>query len=390
VKVCAPSRRTSADRCPGSLTLYEAADGWLARVRVPGGRIDSHQLRALVRACALGNGLVEITSRANLQLRGLSASADRDLAPSLGAAGLLPSATHDRARNILASPVAGRHPRARADTDMLVADLDCRLCAEPELAELSGRFLFAVDDGSGLGLSQPVDVALVARDQQTYALIVAGRVLSELVPAERAAAVAVSVARSFLAIRERVGGRAWRITELYGWSAIHERPAGHAVSPGRLVQRDGRVAVTALAPLGQLDAAGLGRLAALTAEVRLGSGRTVTVCDVDRDEATQVEHELRALGLVLDPASGWTGLSACAGLGRCARAKLDVRSVAAGRAHARGPGALPEHWAACERRCGAPGEEAVVISADDDGISVRSTRSECRVRSLDEALTALG
>jgi precorrin-3B synthase len=390
VTVRAPRRRTSADRCPGSMSLYEAADGWLARVRVPGGRIGTKQLKALVPACALGNGLVEITSRANLQLRGLPAGADRELAASLHGAGLLPSRTHDRVRNILASPLAGRHPRARANTDALVAELDRRLCAEPELAELSGRFLFAVDDGSGLALTHPADVALVARDEQTYVLGVGGRAGPERVPAGQAAAIAVGVASRFLATRRRVGSGAWRIAELHGRSSIPERPSGHGMSPGRLVQRDGRVAVTALAPLGQLDVRCLKRLAALTAEVRLGSGRTVTVLDLDGNEATHIEREFRALGLVLDSASGWAGLSACAGLGRCTGARLDVRAAAVSRAQARAPGALPEHWAACERCCGEPGGTAVVISADGDGISVRSDDSDCRVGTLDEALAALG
>ena len=98
--------RTVSDACPGVFAPHDAADGALARIRLPGGVIGAAALR-VVADCAqdLGDGRVHLTSRGNLQLRGLSRSGA--LAARLADAGLLPSATHERVRNVLASPLAG-------------------------------------------------------------------------------------------------------------------------------------------------------------------------------------------------------------------------------------------------------------------------------------------
>src|ERR1700741_2968858 len=81
------------DRCPGVLRLHEAADGLLARVRLPGGRLDARGMGGAATPPRLGNGIVELTSRASLQIRGL---VDDGLVVVLHAAGLLPSASHER------------------------------------------------------------------------------------------------------------------------------------------------------------------------------------------------------------------------------------------------------------------------------------------------------
>ncbi len=280
------------------LRLHEAADGLLARVRLPGGRIDARGLRGVAAASRLGNGIVELTSRASLQIRGL---ADDALIAPLSAAGLLPSPSHERVRNILASPFAG------PAVDALVGELDRGLCSDPELAELSGRLLFAVDDGTGM------------HGREADIIIVTGGPIG--VPA------ALDAARAGQRIPGPVAPRRIRLG------------VDHLF--------DGRVAATVMPPLGRLAPDQLEGLATLVPEVRIGVGRTITAFGVD-------PGSMRALGLIDDPDSGWFGLSACAGLGACARAQRDVRREAALRAQRRTATDPPEHYAACERNCGAP------------------------------------
>lgn len=382
--------RIARDRCPGSLALHEAGDGWLARVRVPGGALARDQLGALAQAAALGNGLVDLTSRANLQVRGLPQDAGAALARLLRPARLLPSPAHDRARNIVASPVGGRHPAAVAESDAVVAALDRALCADRALAALPGRFLFAVDDGSGVALDRPADVALIARGDGTYALALAGRIAGESTAEPVGAAIAS--AHAFLAERDSE----WRIAELPGGPDVVARrlgrelrgraPAGEALAPGRLAQRDGRVAVTGLVPLGRLEGA---VLATVGRALRFGTNRTVTVVDVRPAQVDEVERDLSALGLVLDAGAGWVGLSACAGLGRCLHARVDVRAAAAERAAARVPAAPAEHWAACERRCGERADQPVAVWATAAGVVARIAGEERALGGVADALAVL-
>lgn len=359
--------RPFPDWCPGVLRMHPAGDGGLARVRLPGGRLTLGGLRALREAAAVGNGIVEVTSRANAQVRGIPDDAERVVAELLGAGGLLPSLQHDRVRNIAASPLAGRLPASLARTDDVVAALDRRLCADPALGALSGRFLFAVDDGSATVGGRGADVTLAAEDG-TFRLWLADRQTDRTVARDDAPGLAVDAARAFLAVAEQAGhAGAWRVADLpRGPELVAARlgatlvQAGPVVAPavvalGLLDQADGRCAVTVLPPLARLD---LGMLDALVAlghdDVRASTRRTLSFVDVPAGGAAGLIGDLEAAGLVASEASGWWGLTACAGVGACARARVDVRAKAAARVAERGPGSPPEHWSACERGCGRP------------------------------------
>lgn len=328
------------DRCPGVLRLHEAADGMLARIRVPGGRLDARGLIGLAEAAALGNGLVELTSRASIQVRGLAGP--QPCASVLVAAGLLPSLTHDRVRNILASPIAGRHPKSIAETDDLVAELDRRVCADPVLATLSGRFLFAVDDGADL-LGRSADATVVA--------VGGDRFLVDGVELERGEAIGAALRHA----RATLDADAVR---------PEPRQAGGPVRTpglGPLRQRDGRVALTVMPRLARVDGIILRAIASLSDDVRLSVARTLTLVDVDPVAAPAQLRRLEELGLIVDSASGWVGLTACAGTGACASARFDVRAAANRRAAERTAAATAEHWAGCKRNCGRPAG-AVVMS----------------------------
>ncbi|GAA3822707.1 nitrite reductase [Nocardioides panacisoli] len=208
--------RTRPDRCPGVLRPWPADDGALVRVRVPGGRVPTPALVALTRVAeAYGDRRVRVTARANLQLRGLplsSGSLPAEVVAAIEATGLLPSRSHDLARNILCSPQTGR-AGGLADLRPVLAALDAAICASPLLAGLPGRFLFTLDDGRGDVLGRHRDLGLVARGAGTARLVV-GRGWGPEVRLEAAVGVLVGLAEEFLAARGTGPNAAWHVDEL--------------------------------------------------------------------------------------------------------------------------------------------------------------------------------
>lgn len=110
----------------------------------------------------LGDGALHLTSRGNVQLRGLAPDRGQELAEVFAGAGLLPSVRHERARNVVASPLSGLDGRGAADVQRWARELDALLCGCEAAAELSGRFLFALDDGRGDVAGLGADVTLIA------------------------------------------------------------------------------------------------------------------------------------------------------------------------------------------------------------------------------------
>lgn len=363
------ARTRDEDACPGALHIHRAADGALARVRLPGGMITAGQMAALARAAAeWGAGTLELTSRGNVQLRGIRHAATAAVAEAVAAAGLLPSPSHERIRNIVASPLSGR-AGSGPDIRGLVTELDEVICAHPGLTELPGRFLFGIDDGRGdiSGLRADVGVHAVG---DRWALLLAGRDTGvRLLPSAVVPAL-IELACRFTDIR----GNAWRVDELDDhsplltgldateadgatWVPVTRPPVGW------IQQNDGRVALGAAVPLGVLPARTAQFLAAIEAPMVITPWRSMLVCDLDEGVADVALRVLAPMGLVFDETSPWLSVSACTGSPGCERSAADVRADAA--AMLDDPGGGHRHFAGCERACGSPPVGQVLVATED-------------------------
>jgi precorrin-3B synthase len=397
--------RDRGDACPGALRLHSADDGALARVRIPAGILTGRQARALADVAErLGDGRLDITSRGNIQLRGLGDSCGGELAGLLGGVGLLPAPRHERVRNIVASPLSGldaAHADGTGKTDVLpwAMSLDRLLCTSETATALSGRFLFAFDDGHQ-------DVAALGADVTVWAQPF-GRALVRIgegpaalrVPAGDAARAALLAAEAFLDAAGNSGARAWRVRELVGrearsslsaprlarrlaaagitveQQATAPRGVASAPPPGIIAGREGRSALSVAAPLGRLTSEQWWLLASVatrhgSGELRVTPWRGVVLPALPTAGAPGQLSELAEAGLITTTGSPWWGVGACTGLPGCAKSLTDVRAEAAATATA-GHGGLPVYWSGCARRCGhPPGDTWVDVVAAPEGYHV--------------------
>ena len=364
------ARSRKDDACPGALHLHQAADGALARVRLPGGMITAVQLEALAEAAErFAAGILELTARGNLQVRGITDTSA--VADAVAAAGLLPSPTHERVRNIVASPLSGRLGGV-VDVRPWVAALDHAIQATPDLARLPGRFWFSIDDGSADVSGLAADVGVYVVDSDTVALLLAGRDTGIRLTPDAAIGALVTIASRFAKLR----GDAWRISELddpgdllLGFTPTGS--AGAAFTPvsrppvGWIEQDDGKVALGAAVPLGVLSVRQAQFVAAINAPVTITPWRSLLVCDLSEGVADTSLRVLAPLGLVFDETSRWLEVSACVGSPGCERSRADVRAEATRVAESGTTGVNRVHFVGCERACGSPQAGEVLVATGD-------------------------
>ncbi len=190
--------------CPGALRPMQSGDGLVVRVRPFGGRLEAAQIAGLAHlAQRHGNGLIDLTSRANLQIRGVSDSSHRLLIDGLARLTLLdPDADTETRRNILVTPFW----RVGDETQALAAELEEAL-ADSAL-ELPTKFGFAIDDGTSRVLAGDSADVRIERDRAGGLLVRAdGARLGRPVARGEAVTTALALADWFVAFGGASGGR---------------------------------------------------------------------------------------------------------------------------------------------------------------------------------------
>ncbi len=369
------------------MRVVQARDGGLARLRLAGGELRADAAHALAHAAmCCGSGIIDITNRANLQLRGIHDDAHARLVGIALDAGLGPQAQGgDDLRNVMLSPLASDATRALCDAIVGAMQRD------PALHALSPKFALQLDGGERLAmLDHPHDVWLSATDDGSrYAFGLGGTVPHRIGDAPALGSVArddvvafvLSALHAFLARASNEEHRMRALIARIGLPLIVDSLSFDAVrsdwrrAPADASLRFGahpmpdRAAwyVGAQPPLGRLDAATLDALADLASAHAQGRlvmtpWQGVLLPDVAESRTRYVIERLDALGLVTDANAPLARMIACSGSTGCARSHADTKADAHRLATLlRAP--VDVHLSGCERSCAAAHPVPVTMMA---------------------------
>src|SRR6516225_5691032 len=137
----------------GLFYLSPNKEAFMARLRIPGGVVKTYQLRELAAISReLTSGYVQITTRANFQLRLIQAKDAPEVLRRIQAVGLhTRGAGADNIRNLTANPTAGIDPHELINVLPLCNDLAQIIIHDRSFYDLPRKFNIAYDGGGLIG-----------------------------------------------------------------------------------------------------------------------------------------------------------------------------------------------------------------------------------------------
>jgi precorrin-3B synthase len=391
--------------CPGALKPMLTGDGLIVRVRPRGGMLTLTQMSALGQiARAYGNGHIDLTRRANLQVRGVCDEVLPRVWGALLDCGLIDaSAEAEAVRNVLVSPLAGLDPTELCDVRPIAAALEQELERNQALWALPGKFGFVVDGGGALLPldEERADIRIKASRTGSGDAAIAVGIDSAgetewlaLVEQRSAHAAAVDVAIAFLTVsrgqqrarmRDLGAGTIAQLKRLLplnpqSLSQLRFDPPSSALSSSDLIgaiSAQGRMIAMGLAvPFGRIEADWLEVFAAEARdlgvhELRLSPWRTLYVpVGSERDSKTLIEAAI-ACGFITVPRHPLMAIDACPGKPSCVSGFIETRSIAHALAEAMPMAGISSvHVSGCGKGCARSKSADVVLVGTPAGIGV--------------------
>src|SRR5262245_2522997 len=392
----APFRRGA---CPALSAPMPTGDGLLVRLS-PAGTMALDALAGLCTAARdHGNGIVEVTARGSIQVRGLTAAS----APAFARAVAMLGIDGNGHIPVITDPLAGAVPDAALDADALAAALRDALAATALVASLNPKVSVAIDGGAALHLDAlAADVRLGAelgRDGPRLHIALGGDAAIAVPIGWVAPEHAVETVTRLLATVAARGRdvRARDIVRGEGMSALRAAaaefltdgpppPARTGAEPiGKHRLHGGLVADGIGLAFGHTDADALGQLidAAKIVEargIRAAPGRALLIVGVAPAMTQALSTAVDRRGFIVRGADPRRHIAACPGTPLCASAQAPTRTLGPAVATALASlldGSLVVHLSGCAKGCAHARAAALTMVGEPGGCGVVVNGAAC-------------
>ena len=359
----------------GLFWLNPVKDGYMCRLRIPGGVVKSYQLRELASITSeLTSGYIQITTRNNFQIRLIEPKNCPEVLRRIQGCGLhSKGAGADNIRNITMNPCAGYDPHELIDVRPLVNELATLIIGSKEFYDLPRKFNIAYDGGgliSSVEDTNDIGASAVKIGDDVYFRILLGGVTGHqtfasdwgvFVKPEQLNDVMVALLRVFIQFGDRTNRKKARfkyVIEDKGLDGVLEEAEKHLkfkltrLPPDSPTQekrshsqqghshvgiypqkQEGLVYVGASVPVGQMTAKQMERIADLadsygSGEVRLTVWQNFIIPNVKAAYAATLAKSLKKLGFPCEQSPLRNGFVACTGSKYCKFAATDTKGNA--------------------------------------------------------------
>ena len=362
----------------GLFYVAPAQDSFMCRLRIPNGVLSAHQLEGIADlAEAFGGGTLDVTTRANLQIREIQPRSAIDLLTGIQDLGLMSrGAGADNIRNVTGSPTAGIDPTELVDTRPLARALHFAILNHRELYGLPRKFNIAFDGGGQVSVLEDTnDIGFVAVRVGDGAAVPAGvyfrmylggitghgdfaRDTGILLKSEECVAAAVAVVRVFIAHGDRTDRKRARFKYLldeWGMDRFMAEvgkelsfappqvspeqclPRGPLLKHGHIgihkQKQKGMNYIGVGLPVGRLSAEQARGLAAIATQfgsgtIRLTVWQNLILSDISDAKLPGARKAIEELGLSAEASPIRGALVACTGNAGCKFAATDTKGQA--------------------------------------------------------------
>ena len=390
-----PQRRGA---CPGLSAPMPTGDGLLVRL-LPTGTLPLAAFAALCQAArACGNGVIEVTSRGSIQVRGLNEASAADFADTVAALDI----AADDGVPVLCDPLAGLDAGEIFDSASLAAELRRIIAQSARATKLSPKVSVVIDGGGAIGLGT------VAADIRLRAQALRGEVaLHVSIGGDEARAAGLGHVRPMhgvetvlrlldvIAQRGR-NARARDVVAAEGPQAFrsaisdfllsaepvpdsrlrgNERNGTAGAAIGKLSLGNGECAIGIGLTFGHAEAGSLERLieAARAAEatgLRTAPGRALLAIGLSQKTAPAFAEAAERLGFVTRADDPRRKVIACAGAPICASAHIASRALAPAIASSTAPRLGTIHISGCAKGCAHSGAAVLTVVGMPEGCAL--------------------